>query len=49
MGFNVVVFLLCSAPDFALWLLMVLNQKRMVEYLLQSETPVNTASGLVDR
>ena len=48
-AYNAFLFLLCSAPGFVLWLLMVLNQKRMVEHLLRKGAPVNTASGLIDR
>ena len=48
-AYNAFLFLLCSAPSFVLWLLMVLNQKRMVEHLLKSGAPLNTASGLIDR
>ncbi len=47
--FLVLSFICYSVPNFVLWLLMVLNQKRMVEYLLRSQAPLNTASGLIDR
>ena len=46
--FDSVGFLVCWAPGFVLWLLMVLDQKRMVKHLLKSGAEVNTASGLID-
>lgn len=47
-AFDILTFLLSSIPGYVLWLLMVLNQKRMVEHLLKTSAPVNTASGLLD-
>jgi len=47
--FDSVGFLVCGAPSFVLWLLMVLDQKRMVKHLLKNGAEVNTASGLIDQ
>jgi hypothetical protein len=41
--------MLCSAPAFVLWLLMVLDQRKMVEHLVRNGVPLNTASGLIER
>ncbi len=42
-------FVVFSVPIFVFWLLMVLDQRRMVEHLLRKGAPVNTASGLIER
>jgi hypothetical protein len=47
LGFDILEFLCCSIPGFIVWLLMTLNQKRMVEHLLANDVPVNPASGLL--
>jgi len=47
--FDVLSLPLAPIPGFVLWLLMVLNQKRMVEHLLGKGAEVNTASDLIDR
>ena len=48
-GLNVASLLFSSIPGFVVWLLMVLNQKGMVEHLLANDVPVNPASGLLAR
>ena len=48
-GLEVCSFIVFSVPVFVFWLLMVLDQRRMVEHLLRKGAPVNTASGLIDR
>ncbi len=48
-GVMILSFICYSVPNFVLWLLMVLNQKRMVEYLLRSQAPLNAASGMIER
>jgi len=48
-GLAIFSFVLLSVPRFVLWLLMVLNQKRMVEHLLSMGAPVNPASGFLRR
>ena len=47
-GLNVIAFVFFSAPSFVSWLLMIVNQKRVVEFLLAHDAPVNTSSGLID-
>lgn len=46
-GFNVLSLLFSSIPGFVIWLLMVLNQRRVVEHLLANGAPVNPASGML--
>ncbi len=48
-GFNLLNLLVSSIPSVVLWLLMVLNQKKMVEHLLEHNVPVNPTSGLLYR
>lgn len=46
-GINLCSFVVLSISSFVFWLLMVLNQRQMVEYLLAHNVPVDSASGLV--
>lgn len=45
--FDIIVLLVASIPGFVVWLLMVLNQKRMVEHLLAHGVPLDRSSNLL--
>ncbi len=46
-GFDIFALILGSIPSFVLWILMTLNQKRMVEYLYDNNVPLNSKSKLL--
>lgn len=46
-GFDLTSFLLSSVPGFVVWLLMVMNQKRILEHLIQHQAPIDTSSSLI--
>ena len=47
-GFDLLTLLVLWIPFYVVWLLMVLEQKRMVEHLLKHGAPVDAASGLLE-